>query len=235
MQIHTESDIESLKKQTAAFLTDLFTSSKEKPLLFLTSGGSAFYILEHVIIPNDSRVSIGVLDERYSEDFAVNNFTQLKNTAFFKRSEKLFEHILDTSMGKGESLEDFAERYEALLRTWMVENPQGTIIATVGMGSDGHTSGMMPFPEDKEKFEKLFNDGHRLVVGYDAGDKNKYRERATTTMEFMRNIHYAVSYIVGESKKDAWQRVVLETGSLSETPARILREMEDVSVFTDLG
>lgn len=234
MQIVQNSSIEELKRQAGQTLQELFTENLKKPILFLTSGGSALAILENVKIPEGSHISIGVLDERYSEDPTINNFTQLKNTQFFQRSENLFEHILDTSVEKSESLEDFAERFESMLRAWMVENHNGVIVSTIGMGPDGHVSGMMPFPEDSSRFETLFNDGHKLVIGYDAGKKNQYSKRATTTMEFMRRIHHAVVYISGEAKKEAWKRLMVDSGTLNETPARILREMEDVKVFTDL-
>ncbi len=234
MNIEKNAQASELPIAASRALNKLFQENIARPILFLTSGGSSFDLLDHVKIPQDSHISVGVLDERYSLDPTINNFTQLKNTPFFQRSEKLFEHILDTSASELNSLEEFAGWYESWIRTWMVENPTGVIIATIGMGSDGHTSGMMPFPEDESRFEKLFNDGYRLVVGYDAGNKNQYPMRATTTCEFMRRIHHGVAYIVGEGKQEAWGRVVSDTGNLAQTPARILREMEDVRVFTDL-
>lgn len=234
MNIEHREEAHEVSVSAANAINTIFENNKRRPILFLTSGGSSFDVLGHVVIPAGSKISVGVLDERYSIDPTVNNFIQFKKTQFFQRSENLFEHILDTSVQENESLDSFSDRYEAMLRAWMVENHNGVIVATIGMGPDGHVSGMMPFPEDSSRFETLFNDGHKLVIGYDAGKKNQYGERATTTLEFMRRIHYGIGYIVGENKKDAWNRVIAEKGSLAETPARILREMEDVRVFTDL-
>lgn len=233
MNIEHRERAHEISASAANAINTIFENNKRNPILFLTSGGSSFDVLEHVVIPVGSKISVGVLDERYSANPTVNNFIQFKNTQFFQRSENLFEHILDTSVQENESLDSFSDRYEAMLQTWMVENHNGVIVATIGMGPDGHVSGMMPFPEDSSRFEALFN-GHKLVIGYDAGKKNQFGERATTTLEFMRRIHYGIGYIVGENKKDAWNRVIAEKGSLAETPARILREMEDVRVFTDL-
>jgi 6-phosphogluconolactonase/glucosamine-6-phosphate isomerase/deaminase len=97
---------------------------------------------------------------------------------------------------------------------------------------------MMPFPEDKDRFAALFDDGdsEHLVVGYDAGDKNQYSKRVTTTMNLMRKIDTAIAYVMGENKREALTRMLNETGDTAETPARILKEIPGrVLLFTDIN
>lgn len=234
MKIIAEQEKPRLIQQATQELENLLNENSHKHVLFLTSGGSSFDLLINLKIPRN--VSIGVLDERYSEDSMVNNFAQLKNTGFFKRSEKLFEQILDTSVHKEENLEQFASRFESLLKGWKAQFPKGVIIATVGMGPDGHVSGIMPYPENEVMFESLFNDPRNWVAGYDADDKNQYSKRATTTLPFLRDhIDYAVAYISGENKREALSRVLAEEGKLNETPARILHEMKNATLFTDMN
>lgn len=244
MKVIVEKDKIKLLEQATKELKNIL--SQDKHILFLTSGGSAFDLLKNLEI-SSRNISIGVLDERYSIDPAVNNFSQLQATEFFQKREKMFDKILDTKVLDGESLEDFADRFDSLLKKWKEQNPDGIIVSTMGMGADGHTSGIMPHPENELVFEGLFNDPRKWVVGYDAGDKNPYPERATTTLAFLKNeIDFAVVYVVGEGKKDALVRVMAENGTLAETPARlamrsvagrparVFHEMKNVSLFTDI-
>jgi len=43
-----------------------------------------------------------------------------------------------------------------------------------------------------------------------------------------------VVFMVGEEKRNALERVLAEEGMLAETPARIVREMRDATIFTDI-
>jgi 6-phosphogluconolactonase/glucosamine-6-phosphate isomerase/deaminase len=102
---------------------------------------------------------------------------------------------------------------------------------------DGHTSGMMPFPEDPNKFTELFDgeDKTKLVTGYDATGKNPYPLRITTTMNLMRKINKAIIYVVGENKREALTRLMDPKTNLATIPAAILKEIPgDVYLFTDL-
>ncbi len=106
------------------------------------------------------------------------------------------------------------------------------------MGDDGHTSGIMPYPENPDGFEKQFNnsDSNNLVTSYNATGKNKYAARITTNMNLLRKINTAVVYITGEGKRAAFKRLNSETGSLAETPARIWNEiLGEAVVFTDIN
>jgi len=49
----------------------------------------------------------------------------------------------------------------------------------------------------------------------------------------LRMVDHAVVYVVGEEKRATFERVLAENGALAETPARIIREMKDVRLFTD--
>lgn len=212
-------------------------NAKEVSILFLLSGGSSIDILNKIdtdLITN--RVTLCTLDERYSLDPNINNMDQIMQTSFFKKARENGANVIDTRVLGGESQEALAERFNSALKNWIVDNPDGKIIATVGIGPDGHVSGIMPFPEDAQKFHELFDDGDpsHLVVGYDATGKNEFALRVTTTFNLLRKIDAAVCYVVGESKRDAVYKLRADEGSIEETPARILKEIPGkVFLFTD--
>lgn len=233
MKILENKSQEELLKLATEELRSLFESNKNTPILFLTSGGSSLDILENLKVTH-SHFSLGVLDERYDTDSNINNFAILSQTQFFKENEKQFVNIFDTRVREQETLDEFSGRFDRLLKDWISNNPDGVVIATIGMGSDGHIAGIMPFPENEVIFEGLFNDPRRYVVGYDAGDKNQYSQRVTTNLPFLKRVDFAVAYITGYKKKDAFSRVLADEGKLSETPARVLHEMKQVIVFTDI-
>lgn len=209
---------------------------ENKPSLLLLSGGSAYAVLSH--IDDDvlsEKTTITVLDERYSTDPTVNNMAQLQQTAFFQFVQKRKCHVIDTRVHQQESLDELAARFDKALSAWKNNNPDGEIVALLGIGPDSHTSGILPFPENSALFSQQFENAERIVVGYDAEGKNPYRYRVTTTNTFLRDfIDHSFVYAVGENKKEALSRVLAEDGDLPTTPARILREMKRVDLFTDV-
>jgi len=225
MEVKRYSTKQKAREAAAQKLNQLLDAYSHVPMLFLSSGGSSLELLDGLEIGEN--VAVSVLDGRYSTDPQVNNFSQLLN---FVTASK----IIDTRVQEGESLEALAKRFERGLRDWKDKHPTGKIIITQGMGPDGHTSGIMPYPEDPQLFEALFNNTEHWVAGYDAKEKNEYPLRVTTTMTFLRIVDYSVAYITGEKKTAAFERVLAESGSLAETPARIMREMKDIQVFTDI-
>lgn len=187
------------------------------PVLFLASGGSCLELLEGLYIGENGMVS--VLDERYSTDPAVQNFAQL-----LERVHPIT--CIDTRVREHETLGQLAQRFEKELREWKEKNPNGNMVITQGMGQDGHTAGIMP--------QIVFDDEKKWVAGYDAKERNEYPLRVTCTFTFLRQVDYSIAYITGEKKKEALLRLLAEEGTLEETPARIMREMKNVKIFTDI-
>ncbi len=208
---------------------------KKGPTLLLLAGGSAFSFLDfietEVFSPN---ITIAMGDERYDRDEKVNNFTQLSKTQFYKTASASGAHFFDSHVQKNESFEEFGDRFEKNIQRWLIENPEGTIVATFGVGEDGHTAGILPFPENPEHFKNLFEKNPTSVI-FDAGTKNQFPFRATVTLPFIRTkIQSAIVYCIGEKKREALTKISAPEGKIWETPARVLREIKDVSLFTDI-
>lgn len=234
MDIRTNENSERLRHEAQTALTVLLNDNRDRQILLLCSGGSAFELLRE--IPKESlgpHVTLGVLDERYSTDGAVNNFSQLQKTEFYTIAVDAGAHTIDTRPQEKETIEHLAQRFEKELRFWRTNNPDGIVIATMGIGPDGHTAGIMPFPEDPEQFRKYFENPDVWVCGYDAGEKNQYPLRVTTTIPFLKEIDHSIAYCTGENKREAVTRVLTDEGTYAETPARVIRDIKNVTLFTD--
>ena len=225
---------EALKKASEA-LKELLADYKNQPVLLLLSGGSAFSLPEGIDTNLlGKHITISVLDERYSTDPKVNNFLQLQSLPFYKKAKQAGCNFILTSFLADLSLKIASESFGNELRNWKTKNPEGKTIITQGMGEDGHTSGIMPFPEDKELFRRLFV-GERWVVGYNAEDKNPYPLRVSTTITFLKDwVDNSIFYVSGESKKKVFQKLLKGDEHINNMPAQVIWEMKDVRVFTDL-
>lgn len=182
------------------------------------------------------RVTIGVTDDRYSYDPSINNFAQMMDLPFYGLASDKGCSFIDARPKQGESVEEQGERFNQELQSWVKNNPKGVVIVTQGVGPDRHTCGMMPYPENPGKFADLFENPGVLAVGYNAGDKNEYPKRITVTMPFLRRYVVAsVVFMAGASKKSALADILAPEGELAAVPARILRDLSHVGIFTDIS
>jgi len=212
-------------------------NAKKKPILLMVSGGSALELLAGVEMRYMGRhVTVTVLDERYSKDPAVNNFSQVAETDFYKNAEYKGIDYIDTRVSHGITLQGLARKFERGLKRWKKKYPHGFVLAIQGIGEDGHTAGIMPYPENPKKFSKLFEKDERWVVGYYVPkEKSEYTRRITVTFPFLReHVDCTIVYVTGPKKRRALRRVFAKKGSLRQTPARIVREMKNAFLFTDI-
>jgi 6-phosphogluconolactonase/glucosamine-6-phosphate isomerase/deaminase len=237
MQIEKSANKVAATDSAVDKLNSFIKSSSEsgKNVLLLLSGGSSLELLDRIETGYLNRnFTISVLDERYSRESDENNFAQIAKTEFYGKSQKRNCRFIDTRIMDGETQKMLAERFNSELKGWFDNNPDSTVIATVGVGPDGHTSGIMPFPEDPKKFKELFDNEGVFAVGYDATGKNPYANRVTTTFPLLRRVNNGVIYATGENKKDALAKLLSPSGSLAETPSRIWVENKgEIYLFTD--
>lgn len=225
MEIVRDKSAEKLARQ---FLEKALRAGNNGPILFLSSGGSVLDILDgldkNIFSPN---FTIGVLDERFSADPKVNNFLQLKERLGGITNVSWINSV----PLEGDTPQTLAKRIEDSWRKWRSNNLTGKIIITAGTGVDGHTASI--FPRQKSSTSDV--DDFRWVVGHDVGEASKHPLRITATFEFLRNeVNFAIVYISGEEKRPVLDKVLADSGTIAETPARIFREMKNVTIFTDI-
>lgn len=224
--------------EAANALIHLLKKIDTKDVLLLFSGGSALAIIDH-IHPNllSAKHTITTLDERYTFDEEESNFSKLAHSALFKEAPAQGTVFIDPRPRKDESLEETAKRFDLALKHWHVLHPDGVVIATLGVGPDGHTSGVLPMPEDPETFKKLFLDEKKCVVGYHTTpDKNPHTERITTTLSYLlRHITHAIVYATGKPKKEILREALTSQETYAVVPVTVLQKMHDVRLYTDVS
>ena len=232
--IYTEPN--TILKTAQESLGIMLNKHKDTDTLLMLSGGSALSLID--ILPKDilwNNVTITTLDERYTHTDTESNFAQILNKDsihFIKNTT----HFIDPRPKATESLEETAKRFSVSLHTWSDTHPNGKIIATVGVGEDGHTAGMLPFPENPVLFDKLFNNKDSWICGYEVSkDKNIHTKRITVTNTFLKEkITEALIYITGETKRKPLIKLLSPTGNISETPAYSINNIKTTTLLTDI-
>ncbi|MFW5704169.1 MAG: 6-phosphogluconolactonase [Patescibacteria group bacterium] len=221
-------------KTAIAELNEVLHRHNSHQVLLLCSGGSALTLVDG-IDPDylTDQITVSMLDERYSKDPDENNFAQMKELAFYDHIEQAGCPIIDTQVKENETLDGLADRFDQSLHNWVTENPGGIVIATMGIGNDGHISGVMPYPESEELFNSQFVHTDRYAVGYDASHKNPYPYRVTTTISFLiEHITEAIVYIGDEGKQSIVRQIVNAEKPAHQLPGMILHSLARVSLIT---
>jgi 6-phosphogluconolactonase/glucosamine-6-phosphate isomerase/deaminase len=229
-------DQPTLKAYAARQLTHLLDTYPTQPILLMLSGGSSVGLLQFVDpAALNNNTTISVLDERWSREPNVNNYLLMTQTDFYHASLKQGARWIETIPQSNETPEQCAARFEKNIRKWKHDHVDGVVIITLGIGPDGHTSGILP-NDNPAVFRNLFDTNDLWVRGYDAGkEKNQYPKRITVTFPFLRQVDHAISYVSGENKQRALQKTLAARGEdIHLTPARIVHEMKDVEITTDI-
>lgn len=232
LDIHTFADRATATRMATEAVGETLMAAIDRPVLFLVSGGSCLNLL-HALDPMlfDARVTMGVLDERYSSDPSINNYSQFIETDFYGITRNRGVTCIETAVFQSETIDEMAKRWDMELKDWRISHADGKIIVLQGIGPDGHTAGMMP--DEIKQFNELFDNPNVWVVGYDAQSRNKYPLRVTVTMPFLRNVDTSIVYAVGEEKKAALSAALAPEGNTFQIPARIIHEMKHCLLYTD--
>jgi 6-phosphogluconolactonase/glucosamine-6-phosphate isomerase/deaminase len=235
IEVHSVSSAGEAAREAALKVTSILARYIDTSVLFLVSGGSALPVLSYIDgNAIGDHLTIGVLDDRFSMDPSVNNFLALTKTTFYEFAVAKNAAVISSVPAAGESMSDTADRLDRDMKAWLSAHPGGHTVITQGMGPDGHTAGIMPYPEEPETFRATFMDTERLMTGYDAGARTQVPLRITSTIPFLRLIDDSILYACGEAKREPLRRAVSPDGNLWETPIRVIREMKHVALYTDI-
>ncbi len=203
---------------------------KDRPVLLLLSGGSALAVPERLPASVFGvNLTIAMLDERWTTNPEVNNFAQLMALGFFERRRSAGATFFDSRPQAGESAAHLAARFETSLHNWYEAHPGGVTIATLGMGTDGHTAGIFP------GYVAALDAAGKWVEAYTlAPGMNPYLERVTVTPQFLTTkIDLAVGLVVGEAKHSVLQAVMSGDGSPEIYPANLWHQVRHVTLVSD--
>lgn len=209
---------------------ELLEQYKDTPVLLLVSGGSAFSLLENIPVSVlDARITFGVLDERYDTDPSVNNFAQLSETEFFKQAVLSGASYIDTKVASGESLQNLGLRFNQTLNKWKDNNPTGVVLITLGLGIDGHTTGLMPGYVEEVSWSGV------LAMGYEVTPLvNPFTRRVTVTSRFLKNeVTAAVAYVSGSDKCAVLARLLAAEGEVESCPGLLWHSIPKLTIVTD--
>jgi 6-phosphogluconolactonase len=107
----------------------------------------------------------------------------------------------------------FEERFRALRRA-----DSAFDICFLGLGADGHTASLFPGGTLGKRDDAMF---------FAAVDVPEKGWRLTITPRGLRECGAVVVMALGEGKREALTRVLADDGSAVDTPARVLREIND--------
>jgi 6-phosphogluconolactonase/glucosamine-6-phosphate isomerase/deaminase len=228
--------LEKVSKMAGEYLTQILHDHSHSPILLLLSGGSSTKPLEHALVPKScEHITLGLLDERYGVPASDLNIASIQSTHFYTQAFAHGARLLMTSPISNYTLERAGVEFDTALKSWKQENPTGVIIATQGMGSDGHTSGILPFTEDEVFFNSLFDNSEKWAIGYTAEGELHFPKRITTTLPFLRDmIDISVVHVIGEGKRPGLEPALIPHQPLFKTPAAVVQQMKNVTIFTDL-
>lgn len=215
-------------------LNRLLAENLNVPVLLLLSGGSALNILNYVNQKNlEETLTITMLDERFSQKPEANNFLQLQKLDFYSLALEKNVSFIGTLPRSGENADDLRARWEIALQKWREINPKGKMFATFGMGTDGHTAGIFPYPKDPQFFEATF-ENHHWLASYTAAGKHKYETRVTATLPFFKNIDEALMLVCGNQKRQAFEAFIKGKTQPHEIPALGIFQTKHYQIFTDI-
>ncbi len=183
--------------------------------LWLVSGGSNIAIQTDVMkrIPDDlsAKLVITPMDERFGPFGHTNSNSAQLRLAGFNPKKGQFIDILRGASSGGQA----AEQLIAALKG------EHAIIATFGIGTDGHTAGILPGSQAITANEP--------VICYKAADYT----RITITPGFMPQINIAFACAFGPAKTPAIERLAAGKASITDTPAIVLANIHECTIYND--
>ncbi|MCA9327574.1 6-phosphogluconolactonase [Candidatus Saccharibacteria bacterium] len=193
-----------------------------KRVLWLVSGGSAVGAQVQImyrlgVACGDFLENLHILpvDERYGPVGHADSNSEQMRKAGFNPAAANWHDVLT-----GSSMQDTVHAYGQLAEK--LYDDAAAVIATLGLGPDGHTAGVLPH-------SPATNDPNSSVVGYEWSD----HQRMTLDLSLLREIDQAFVLAYGETKETAIQRLVANTEPLVDLPAKVLYDIPTVTVYND--
>jgi 6-phosphogluconolactonase/glucosamine-6-phosphate isomerase/deaminase len=196
-------------------------------VLWLVSGGSnistAREIMASIPTKHTDRLTIMLNDERFGQ---IGHVASNWHNLFYEDLDKkipLFDPKnakLIPTLRPHLNIHETTRNFEDNLRHELESND--VAISLLGMGADGHTSGILPNSKAAEADD--------LAVWYRGADDYL---RITNTFKALREVDCAYLFAYGADKRQALENLRDRKLPLEEQPAQILWEVPKVYVYND--
>ncbi len=229
---------EEIQERAASFIADRLKEklSEQDVLLFLSGGGAiGMYRVMFEKLKGKSlvhKLTVTLLDERFVEPNSIDsNEQQLREAGIRDWVENMggeWIGYLEASLDGKTTARNISQRLEEKLK----KNPFVLVLA--GIGSDGHTAGILP-TRDEKTMERVFGSTN-LIEYYElpADTNNPHRKRITATSELIARTDQVVVYAVGDEKREVLSEFVNRGKSVEEFPALLLHKSKfPVVILTD--
>ncbi len=200
----------------------LYKIVDRRTVLYL-SGGSTPKTLyaklaeEEVLMPG----TIGQVDERYGEPLhPTSNQLMIKGTGLTRYLE--IRNIPFHQILQGKSREETASDSDEKMRE--LNSVFQRSIAIMGIGGDGHTSGIAP--NRKDFANPVFDESRKNLLFSEFDDPTgMFKERVTMTFLGLEMVDLLILLVFGADKKEALD-LMFGDGSEQEIPARFYKRPE---------
>ncbi len=186
-------------------------------VVWLVSGGSVIPVAVEIRrrLGTPKNLTVGLIDERYGVPGHMDsNWTQLLAAGFD------MNNVVALPTLSGKSFEETTSDYGKQLSNALASSDYS--LGLFGMGTDGHTSGILPGSPATEETDKL-------VIGYRGPDYL----RITTTATAIKQLDEAVLYAIGVAKHLALSSLIATELPISRQPVQVLKAIKSFTIYND--
>jgi 6-phosphogluconolactonase/glucosamine-6-phosphate isomerase/deaminase len=193
----------------------------QKKVLFLVSGGSniqaAVRILDGIPEQYSASLAVALVDERYGAvGHGASNWQQLEAAGLNLKQAKAIPCLL-----KELDIETTRKKYDSAIADALAEYE--CIIGLLGMGADGHIAGILPHSSAASE------QNDQYVTAFQGADYS----RITLTFKALSQVTSMYVLTYGAAKLSALQRLRDQELSVSELPAKFLKQHSAVKIYND--
>jgi 6-phosphogluconolactonase/glucosamine-6-phosphate isomerase/deaminase len=207
--------------EASTILIDEVTKATDKnqKVLWLVSGGSnieifaaAFNKLSQL---QKDKLTIMLSDERFGDvDHPDSNYFKLKNAGVDFTTVNSIPVLTSSVKDFDSTVMKYNDHLEETL------NESDFVIAQIGIGTDGHTLGILPN-------SSAVNNDKEYVFGYTGPDF----QRITMTFFALRKVNKTLVFCLGIDKSEALINLRDKDLSLEEEPAQIFKDLNEVYII----
>lgn len=216
LAFHKTTEVKIIANRLAEIINQKLADNQK--VIWLLSGGSAISIAvetaSQLTKVNSSNLTIGLIDERYGPTHHNDSNWQQLEAAGFKIDDATYMPILT-----GTDLKTSIHQYNDFISQVAAQNSYK--IGLLGIGSDGHTAGILP--------NSPAVDSSQYVDGYQATDY----QRITLTGKGLQVLDRALVYAAGTAKTAALKGLATPLPP-TEQPAQLLKQIARVDVYNDV-